>query len=122
MNQGDVTNILKNIRMSNLNNIVIGQMNVNSLSTKFDSVKHFTPGNIDIMIIPGNIDIMIIGESELDDTFPSSQFLIDGYAEPFRRDRNVQGGGIMMYVRNDIPCKQLNNHRLTEDIYVCSLS
>ena len=46
------------------------------------------------MIIPsGNIDILIIGESKLDDTFPSSQFLIDGYAEPFRRDRNVQGGG-----------------------------
>ena len=68
------------------------------------------------MIIPGNIDIMVIRESKLDDSFPSSQFLIDGYAEPFRRDRNVHGGGILIYVRSDIPCQQLNNHRLPDEI------
>ena len=45
------------------------------------------------LIIPGNIDVMVIGESKLDDSYPISQFLIDGCSEPFRLDRNCNGGG-----------------------------
>ena len=39
-----------------------------------------------------------------------------GYSSPFRRDRNRYGGGILTYVREDIPCKILHNHNLLEDI------
>ena len=35
---------------------------------------------------------------------------------PIRRDRNRFGGGILIYVREDIPCKLLNNHNLPDDI------
>ena len=62
------------------------------------------------------IDVMIIVESKLDDSFPTSQFLIDGYGIPFRRDRNKFGGGILIYVREDIPCKLLDRHQLPDDI------
>ena len=59
---------------------------------------------------------MIIVETKLDDSLPISQSYIDGYPTPFRRDRNKFGGGILIYVREDIPCKLLNNHNFPDDI------
>ena len=44
-------------------------------------------------------------ETKLDDTFPASQFLMQGYSTPFRKDWTSKGGGILLYVREDIPCK-----------------
>ena len=80
---------------------------MNSLNSKFDDIQ---------CIIPGNIDVMIFVETKLDDSFPTSQFSMDGFAKPFRRDRNKFGGGILIYVREDIPCKLLNNHSFPDDI------
>ena len=47
----------------------------------------------------------MVSETKLDDTFPTSQFLMQGYSTPFRNDRTSKGGGIIFYVREDIPCK-----------------
>ena len=44
----------------------------------------------------------------LDYTFPSQQFLIEGYAIPFRLDKNSRSGGVIIYVREDIPCRELS--------------
>ena len=63
-----------------------------------------------------HIDVMIIVETKLDDSFPTSQFYIDGYATPFRRDRNKFRGGILIYVGEDIPCKLLKSHNFPDDI------
>ena len=39
-------------------------------------------------------DILSIDETKLDDSFPDSQFKINGYQFPFlRRDRGNRGGG-----------------------------
>ena len=88
MNDQDVTSILKEIRVNNINRIIVGHLNVNSLAEKFDSMK---------VIIPGNIDIMVISESKLDDSYPNSQFIIEGFSEPFRLNRNVNGGGVLIF-------------------------
>ena len=56
------------------------------------------------------MDILIITETKLDDSFPINQFIINGYSPPFRADRNKNGGGIIIYVRDDIPCRELNDH------------
>ena len=40
--------------------------------------------------------------------FPTIQFVIQGFAAPLRLDRTNTGGGILDYVRNDIPSKLLN--------------
>ena len=58
----------------------------------------------------GNLDILIVTESKLDETFPKKQFYINGYAPPFRVDRAKNGGGIIIYVREDIPSKELTDH------------
>lgn len=36
------------------------------------------------------------------------QFLIDGNKLPFRLDGKIHGGGIMIFVKEDIPCKFLS--------------
>ena len=53
----------------------------------------------------GNIDIFIIYETKLDETFPAAQFSLQGFCDPYRFDRNHNGGGIMLYVREDIPSR-----------------
>ena len=50
----------------------------------------------------------MISETKLDNSFPEGQFLIPGYSSPYRFERNCRGGGIMLYVREDIPSKLLS--------------
>ena len=50
---------------------------------------------------------MVISETKLDDSFPESQFKIPQYSSPFRLDRDQNGGGIMVFVREDITAKFL---------------
>ena len=61
----------------------------------------------------------MLSETKIDDSFPKSQFLIKGFGDPFRVDRNVNGGGILFYVREDIPAKLLSVESLpTESFYI----
>ena len=60
-------------------------------------------------IIASKIDILLISESKLDDLFPTSYFKIFGYSQPLRLDRTANGSGILLYIREDIPFKRLNN-------------
>ena len=46
---------------------------------------------------------MIFTETKLDDSFPTAQFQMDGYKSPYRQDRNRNGGGVLIYIREDIP-------------------
>ena len=55
-----------------------------------------------------HIVVLVVTETKLDDSFPTSQFLVKGFAEPFRLDRNRNGGGVMIYIRDDIPSRHLN--------------
>ena len=49
----------------------------------------------------------MVSETKIDMSFPTSQFVIQGLAAPFRLDRTNTGGGILVYVRDDIPSKLL---------------
>ena len=69
-----------------------------------------------VELIHGNLDILVITETKLDDTFPEKQFLIPGYKKPYRLDRNRNGGGVMIYVREDIPSDILLKHNIPENV------
>ena len=86
---------LKKLRQKNLNRIIIAHININSVRNKFELIKNS---------IKDNIDIFMVSETKLDDTFPLGQFLIEGFTL-YRRDRDGKGGGIMFFVREDIPSK-----------------
>ena len=49
----------------------------------------------------------MISEIKTDASFPISQFLLNVYSTPFRLDRTVSGGGMLLYVREDIPSERL---------------
>ena len=70
----DAFTILKNIRVENLKNIIIGQLNINSLRNKIQDLPE---------LMKGNLDIVVLTETKLDSTFPEKQFLIPGYKKPF---------------------------------------
>ena len=63
-----------------------------------------------------HIDVLIITETKNDHSFPTSQFLVKGFGEPFRLDRNINGGGLMIYIRHDIPSSVLLKHVFPSDI------
>ena len=44
----------------------------------------------------------MISETKLDETFPAAQFSLQRSCDPYRFDRNRNGGGIMLYIREDI--------------------
>ena len=58
----------------------------------------------------------MISETKIDESFPLSQFMIDGFSMPYRRDRNAHGGGILVYFRNNITSKLLKIENLPSDI------
>ena len=92
-----------------MNKIIVGQLNINSIRNKFDFLAQQ---------VKGNIDILMISETKLDESFPVGQFLIDGYSVPFRFDRNKNGGGILLYIRQDIPSKLLSTYQDIEGFSV----
>ena len=73
-------------------------LNIYSIRNKFEPLVSFAGSNL---------DILMVSETKIDDTFPESQFLIEGFSKPFRLDRTAKGGGISLYIREDIPCKYI---------------
>ena len=57
-------------------------------------------------IFKQKIDILLVSETKIDDTFPLAQFCVEGYSTPYRLDRTCKGGGLLLYVRDDILLKQ----------------
>ena len=66
------SDFLRNLRVEKMNRLIIGNLNINSISNKFDQLKLF---------VQGKVDIIIVTETKLDSTFPASQFTIDDYSE-----------------------------------------
>ena len=97
----DAKKAFRNARISNINRLIFGHLNINSLRNKFE--------NLLCEQIKGSIDIFMISETKLDGSFPQGQFLIDGFHSPFRFDRNKSGGGILLYVQEVIPTEILSH-------------
>ena len=91
--------------------LIIGHFNIKSIRNKFDALS---------LIVKNNVDILIISETKLEGSFPIAQFLLHVFSAPYRFDRNSKGGGILLYIRGDIPSQLLNCISKTgiETIYV----
>ena len=92
---------IKDIKIKNKHRVIIGQLNINSIRNKFEQLKD---------VIDNNIEIFMVSETKIDDTFPSAQFTLEGYGTPFLLERDADGGGLLIFVREDIPCKKLCIH------------
>ena len=67
-------------------------------------------------MVAEEIDILMITETKLDDSFPASQFSIQGFCTPFILDRNKNGGGILLYIRSNITSTKLNKYIIRNQI------
>ena len=85
---------LKAFRLKNVNKLIIAHLNINSLRNNLEFL---------ISLIKDNIDVLMISETKLAESFPTSQFMINGFSTPFRLDQNDKGGGIILYIRENIP-------------------
>ena len=103
----DPSLILNTLRIKNSERIIIGHLNVNHIENKFEPF---------VSLVKDKLDIIVFSETKIDESFPSDPFAIEGYAKPFRRDRNIHGGGLLIYVRDDIPCMEVKSHLLPDDI------
>ena len=98
---------LKNLRLKNVGLLVIGYLNINSVRNKFEGLKNF---------VCDHIDALMVAETKIENSFPKGQFVIQGYSEPFRLDRDSNGGGLLVYIKEDIPSKQLKSFKFQDDI------
>ena len=85
----NISSSLKTLKSKNPKRLVSGNLNINVINNKFEQLKY---------IIKNNIDVFIVTETKLDSPFSSGQFSIAGFAKLFCRDRNKNGGGVMIFV------------------------
>ena len=100
---GNVYTILNDLRIKNLNRIIIAHLNINNLRNKIGMLSD---------IIVNKIDILLISETKIDASFPSANFYIPSFSPPYRLDRtsNGGGGGVLLFIRGDIPSKELKSY------------
>ena len=103
----DIIDDLKILRLKFPQNLIIAQININPIQNKLET---------SVSLVTSDIDILMISEAKIDESFPLSQFMIDGFSMPYRRDRNAHGGGILVYFRNNITSKLLKIENLPSDI------
>ena len=60
--------------INNINRLISGQLNINSTRNKFEQLS---------TIVNSKIDILMISETKVDETFPATQFLLQGFCMPF---------------------------------------
>lgn len=89
-------------------NLIVGHLNVNSLRNKFEAID---------LTFKHNIDVLLLTETKVDESFTDAQFKLDNYAI-LRKDRNGHGGGILLYINENIPFKVLRKYTLPDDIEV----
>ena len=59
----------------------------------------------------------MISETKLDEIFPAAQFSLQGFCDPYRFDRNRNGGRIMLYIREDILSRLIEEKLLNNSEY-----
>ena len=49
----------------------------------------------------------MVSETKIDDTFHKSQFLIESCSTPFRLDLRAKGGGILVYIKENLSSRYI---------------
>ena len=91
---------------------VIGYLNINTLQNKIISLRE--------IIAKAPLDVFCLDETKLDDSFRDSQFVLEHFQFPsFHRDQNSKGGGKLVYVKQGIIAKRLENLETNFSVTVC---
>ena len=100
---------IKQLKQTNPNNLTCSYLNINSIRNKFHNL---------VDMLEQNIDIICLAETKLDSSFPNSNFLIPGYNSPYRLDVNSKSGGLLIYINETIPNKELTEFAIPNDLQI----
>ena len=100
---------IKQLKQGNPNNLTCSYLNINSIRNKFHNLAD---------MIDQNIDIVCLAETKLDSSFPASNFSIPGYTSPYRLDVNSKSGGLLIYIKETIPSKELKQLLIPKDLQI----
>lgn len=95
--------------MENPDNVAISYLNISSIRNKFEN---FTG------IVQNNVDVLFVAESTFDEAFPTNQFYIPCFKHHYRLDISGKSSGLLVYINEQIPSKQLEGVDISNDIQV----
>jgi len=84
---------IRQLRVNYKKHYIIENLNINSLPNTFVEIQDWLMSNA--------INILSVQETKIDQSFPNSQFHVDGY-NLFRQDRTKGGGGIAVHIQDNI--------------------
>ena len=87
-------NIFTNILLKNDNRSIFARLNIYSMQNKFDLL---------VTIVNKNINVFLISETKIDSSFPIAEYHIEEYATPYRLDKDIYGGAMLLYMKENIP-------------------
>ena len=68
------------------------------MRNKFENLKE---------VVNKHVDILVIAETKIDKSFPTAQFIIDGFHKPLRVDILDKSGGLLVYVTSYLLSREL---------------
>ena len=92
-------------RLKYSESLIIGHLNTNSVRNKFSTLQQ---------TVLNKTDILLLSETKIDDSFPNSQFFAEGF-KMYRKDRTKTGGGLLLYVNENLPGKIINSYKFKEN-------
>ena len=99
--------VLYNLRAFYPKNIILSYINVNSIRSKLDDLK---------ILLGKSLDSICISETKLDETFPTAQFAIEGFSKHYRLDVTSNSGGLLFYVKANLPSKLIRFYNFPNEI------
>ena len=94
---------LHRLRIKNPKNVIVAYINIDLVRSKFYNFIDF---------IDKKVDILVFAETKLESIFSVSQFLIEGFALPYRLDVTGNLGGLLVFVNEQIPSMELRKVKL----------
>ena len=105
-NKADFTVTLRLNRSKYSKNIIFSHLNINSIRNKFENLKE---------VVSNYVDIFVIAEAKINRSFPTAQFIIEGFHKPLRLDISDKSGGLLV-VRSHLLSRQLTKFKILSDI------
>ena len=102
--------MLKSLCCYNLNKFVFANLNNNSIRNKLELLSEQ---------VISYVNVLMVCETKIGKRFLIDNFLIRGFSPPYRLDPDSKGGGIMLYIRENIPSNLLTTDKEPiESLYV----
>ena len=101
-------NFALSLPFNNVMGFKVMHLNISSLLLHFDEFLHFVS---DI-----NIDIISLNETRLDESITNNSLSIPGY-NIYRKDRNRNGGGALLYINDNLLSEYTDFNFVTETVW-----